>query len=156
MFRENEIVVYKRDVCRIKEVKNNYYNNKDYYILEPIYDSSLKIEIPIDSKLIRQLISKEEIDKLIGKIKDIDIINSQERIIENEYKNLLQSGNYEDLIKIIKTTYIRNKNREENKKKISEKDDHYFKLAEKYLYSEFSVVLGLTIDETKKYIVDNV
>ena len=42
------------------------------------------------------------------------------------------------------------------KKKIGEKDSNYFRLAEKYLYSEFSVILNLTVEETKNYIIKEV
>lgn len=29
-------------------------------------------------------------------------------------------------------------------------------MAEKYLYTEFSIVLGLSYEDTKKYVIDNV
>ena len=65
---------------------------------------------------------------------------------------MLYTGNYEDLIKIIKTTFLRNESRVNNKKKISEKDNNYFKLAEKYLYNELSVSLNMSVEEVKDYI----
>lgn len=63
---------------------------------------------------------------------------------------------HEGLIKIIKTTYIRNKERVDNKRKIGEKDDTYFKKAEKLLYTEFSLALNMTYDETKDYVLSKV
>ena len=33
---------------------------------------------------------------------------------------------------------------------------YYFNLAEKYLYNEFSVVLNLSYDETKEYVINSV
>lgn len=51
---------------------------------------------------------------------------------------------------------MRNKEREENKKKQSDKDHHYFELAEKYLYNEFSIVLNKTYEETKEYVINEV
>lgn len=95
-------------------------------------------------------------EKIIDNIPNIDIIKVNDRLLENEYKKLLYDGSYEGLIKIIKTTFLRNRDRVNNKKKISEKDDNYFNLAEKYLYSEFSVVLGLSYDETKKYVIGRI
>ena len=83
-------------------------------------------------------------------------IESNEKILENEYKDLINSGNLEDYIKIIKTTYLRNKERLENKRKISDKDNHYFNLAEKYLYNEFSVVLNKDFDKTKQYVIEKI
>ena len=60
------------------------------------------------------------------------------------------------LIKIIKTTYLRNKERIEKSKKTTDKDVYYFNLAEKYLYQEFQVILGLTYDETKEFVIKSV
>lgn len=77
-------------------------------------------------------------------------------MLEVEYKRLLHEGGYEGLIKIIKTTYLRNNDRINNKRKISEKDNEYFKLAERFLYSEFSVALGISYDEAKEYVINKV
>lgn len=65
---------------------------------------------------------------------------------------MLNTDNQENLVKIIKTTYLRNENRINNKKKISDKDDKYFNLAEKYLYNELSISLNETIENIKEYI----
>lgn len=53
------------------------------------------------------------------------------KALDNEYKELYQSGKLEDLVKIIKTTFLRNKLRKDNNKKISEKDNKWFNKAEK-------------------------
>lgn len=86
----------------------------------------------------------------------VDTINVDSKLAESEYKKLLDSDSYLDLIKIIKTTYLRNKERVDNKKKVSDKDKHYFEKAERYLYSEFSIVLGKTFDETREYVISKV
>ena len=156
MFKLNEYVVYKKDVCIVKEIKKNYFHNKDYYILEPINDKSLKINIPTDNKDLRNLITKEELTKIINKIPKVNIITTNDKLIEMEYKELLKSNNLLDLVKIIKTSYLRNKKRLDNNKKVGEKDQNYFELAEKYLYTEFSIVLNLTYNDTKKYIIDEI
>ena len=38
----------------------------------------------------------------------------------------------------------------------SQKDDNYFNLAEKFLYGEFAISLGMSYDEVKKYVVNRV
>ena len=156
MFKVGEYVIYKHDLCKVKDIKEKYFNNTDYYILESNNDSSLTISVPSNNVLLRPLITKEEIDKLIARIPNIDIINNNSRMIENEYKKLLDSCSYDDLISIIKTTYLRNKERLDNNKKIAEKDNYYFEKAELILYSEFSMVLGLSFEETKKYVTDKI
>ena len=148
MYNIGDYVIYKRDVCCIKDVEEKY------YVIYPLTDNSLTIKVPIDTKF-RDLITKEECEKLINSIPNIDIIKD-DKYIENEYKKLIDSGNLEDLIKIIKTTYLRNKNRLDSHKKIGEKDDKYFKKAQKLLYTEMQISLGLTYDEVENYIKDKV
>lgn len=156
MFNVNDYVVYKRDVCKIVDYKENAFKNKDYYVLTPVYDNSLRIDVPVDCDKLRSIISIEDLNKIINSIPDIAVLNLNDRLIEQEYHKLLYDGTYEGLISIIKTTYLRNNDRLNKKRKISEKDDTYFKLAEKYLYGEFSVVLGLSFDETKNYVIKRV
>lgn len=154
MYQIGQLVMYRKDVCEIKNMKK--YNGEDYYILNPVKDESLKISIPITSKDLRTIISKEEIEQIMKKMPEIETIETEDKIIEHTYKNLLFHGSHEDLIKIIKTTYLRNKERLENNKKVSEKDREYFDKAEEYLYTEFSYALNKSFEETKNYIISEV
>lgn len=156
MKRVGDYIVYRRDDCKIIDLKK--YNNIDYYVLSPLNDISLHINVPVDNKLgyIRDLMSKEEVSNLISKISSIELIDEEDRRLEFKYKELLDSGNHEDLVKIIKTSYLRNKKRLDNNKKISEKDKHYFDLAEKYLYNEISIVLNKDYEETKRYLISTI
>lgn len=153
-----DYVVYRKEVCKIVEIKENYIKDMDYYRLVPVDDESLHLDVPVanEKSLLRDLINKDEVEEIIKKITQIKPIESEEKVLENEYKNLLNAGKPEDYIKIIKTTYLRNKERLDNKRKISDKDNHYFNLAEKYLYNEFSVVLNKNFEETKQYVIDEV
>ncbi len=158
MYKINDYAVYRKDICKIKDIKEKYYNDEDYYILESVTDPSLKINLPVSKgdALLRDLISKDEACEIISEIPDIDLIDVNDKFLEHEYKELMQSGTHRDLIKIIKTTYIRNKERALNKKRIAEVDTTYFEMAEKYLYNEFSIVLNLSFDDTKKCILNKV
>ena len=158
MFKVGDYVIYRKDVCKLAEIRKNKMNNKDYYLLIPINDNTLKIDVPTDNRMgyLRSLISLDEVNSLINRIPDIEIVDTDDKLLENTYKRLLDTGSHEDLIKIIKTTYVRNKKRLDNNKKISEKDNNYFNSAEKYLYNEFSCVLGLSYLETKEYVVKKV
>lgn len=147
-----DYVVYKRDVCLIKNIYKNEFNNLECYELNPIDDDSLKITIPITNELIRDIISKDAANTLISNIKDINILDIPDKQLEAQYKKLLSSNRIEDLIPIIKTTYLKNKGREDNNKKASEKDKFYFDLAEKLLYNELSLSLNKSIDEVKNII----
>lgn len=150
MYNVNDYVVYMHETCKILEIKN--IKDKKYYVLEPINDNSLKISIPCDNKNIKSIISREKIDNLISNIPSILEIDESNKNLDSKYKELLNNNSYEDLIRIIKTTYLRNMNILNNKKKISDKDVYYFLLAEKYLYSEMSITLNMTIEEVREYI----
>lgn len=155
MYKKGDYVVYRRDVCIIRDIKESKLKNTTYYVMNPIDDSSLIIDIPIENKMgfLRDVISTDKAKKLIERIPKINPIeNINEKNLDAKYKEMLYTGNYKDLIKIIKTTFLRNESRVNNKKKISEKDNNYFKLAEKYLYNELSVSLNMSVEEVKDYI----
>lgn len=156
MFKINDYVVYKRDVCQIYDMK--VINDKEYYVMHPIDDETLTINVPVVNSFghLRNVLSKKAAEELIGKIPEIPVIETMDRMIENQYRVLLQSGKLEDLICIIKTSYLRNDERKKNGKKIGEIDDSYFKLAEKILYNELSISLSKSYDETRNYVVESV
>lgn len=153
MYKINDVVVYIRDVCKISDVDNK----SKYYTLIPINDKSLTIKIPFNNDKVRRLITKKEVEAIIKKIPQIELIDfNNDKMVEHEYKKLLHSNEHENLIKIIKTTYLRNQDRINQNKKASEKDSSFFNIAEKLLYNEFAVVLGKTYDETKNFVINEV
>ena len=123
MFKEGDFVVYRNRVCKIKNIKKNHLSGRDYYVMFPVDDESLIIDVPIDgsSEYLKEIITKKEALELIEKMPSIDVIDFNEKYIENEYKRLMSTGNREDLIKIIKTTYLINKSRKDLGRKTRKK-----------------------------------
>ena len=143
-----DYIVYRKETCKIIGKEDGYYR------LVPINDTSIKYKVPVDSNFLKKVITKEEIDRLLLEIPEINTIDLGEKQIEQEYKELMKSGTHEDLVKIIKTSYLRNQIRILNNKRISEIDDEYYKRAEKYLYEEIGIVLNLSFENTKEYIIN--
>lgn len=143
-----DYIVYRKETCKIIEKEEGYYK------LVPVNDTSIKYKVPVDSNFLKKVITKEEIDRLLLEIPEINTIDLGEKQIEQEYKELMKSGTHEDLVKIIKTSYLRNQIRILNNKRISEIDDEYFRRAEKYLYEEIGLVLNLSFENTKEYIIN--
>lgn len=156
MFKIGEIVVYNQYICKIKEIKRNNLLGKDFYVMTPINDESLIIDLPTENRLgnIKKIMNKEEALEFIKTIPDIKELDIDDKYIEQKYKDLLKAGNHEDLIKIIKTSYLRNDIRINNNKKPSEKDNTYLKKAEDLLYYELTYSLSMSYDEVKQYIID--
>ena len=143
-----DYIVYRKETCKIIEKEDGYYR------LVPVNDTSIKYKVPVDSNFLKKVITKEEIDRLLLEIPEINTIDLGEKQIEQEYKELMKSGTHEDLVKILKTSYLRNQIRILNNKRISEIDDEYFRRAEKYLYEEIGIVLNLSFENTKEYIIN--
>ena len=156
MYKKNDYIIYKREVCKINDILPKFFKDNDYYLLSPLSDNTLTIKVPVNNKEIRSLITRKEIDTIINQIPNIEPAKSDTKSLEGIYKELLSTGTHADLIKIIKTTYLRNKERIDNNKKTTDKDNYYFNLAEKYLYQEFQIVLNLTYDKTKEYVINKV
>ncbi len=157
MFKSGEHVIYKHDVCFIKDIKE--IRGQKFYVLGPIEDESLTINISFEKAtgLIRSIMSKKEVEEIIASIPEVEeIVVDNDKQIEQEYRRLLNNGLQQDLLRIIKTTYLRNENRLKANKKIGEKDNNYFKMAEKLLYNEFSKALNMPYDDVKEYVINKV
>ena len=156
MFEIGEIVVYNQYICKIKDIKKNNMTGNDYYVMAPVNDESLIIDLPTENRLgsIKKIMTKKEAEALIKKIPKTEILDLNDKYIEQKYKELIKTGNKLDLIKIIKTSYMRYYIRINNKKKASEKDNIYLKKAEDLLYYELSYSLSMSYDEVKEYISD--
>ena len=48
MFKKDEYLVYRKDVCKVKDIITK--DNTKYYQLIPISDETLKIEVPVEDK----------------------------------------------------------------------------------------------------------
>ena len=101
-------------------------------------------------------LSVEEIDELIKSTPDIELLENKPANMKSVYANLLKGDEISDLIRIIKTSYLRNQARLEANKKIASIDDEYLRKAEKYLYEEIAVSLGLSYEESKTFFEDEV
>lgn len=154
MYRVGDFVVYKKDVCKIEDIQKKY--GSEYYRMVPIDDVSLVIDVPTDNKLglIRDVMSKEDALSLIDNVVKIPVIETEEKNMDVLYKELLSDGSYENIIKVIKTVYLRKQEKEEKNKKLSDKEVSCFEKAERRLYNELSVSLGMEYETTKNFVIE--
>jgi len=157
MVQVNEVVVYRKEIYRVSEIRRGSSKDDTFYVLVPsLYDDgSLRIQVPASNKMgyLRKLSTKEEIQSLIKRIPEIPVIEGNNRMVENEYKTRMKKPTLEDLVSIIKTTYLRNQERFDQNKKAGAVDSMYFKEAEKVLYQEIGAVLNMSLDEAREYVV---
>lgn len=154
MHKINDYLIYKREVCQVKALTK--INNQDYYILENKADSSLKISVPLkeEKSLLRPLSTFKEITKSLDNIDNIKPLNLTDRNLEEKYKSLLQGNTLEDLIIIMKTTYLRNEVRKSNKKHLGDKDTYYQELSEKFLFNEVAYSMQISYNDAKELVLN--
>ena len=160
MYKVNDIVVYRRDVCKVVGKHRSDFTGEMCYDLVPYnnQDGSIKMQVPVSNKAgnLRDLITKEEIDQLIKDAPDIRTLENKPANMKSQYAALLKGNDISDLICIIKTSYGRNKARMEQHKKLANIDDEYLQKAEKYLYEEVAAAMNMSYDEAKKYFEEEV
>ncbi len=132
MFQVNDVVIYgHHGVCEITNVGTLKMPMADqeklYYTLRPVYHKESSVYAPVENRKIvmRSVITKEE---------------------------AMQTCDCEELVKIIKTLYLRKQQRLESGKKVTVVDEKYFRQAEDKLYEELAYALGMEKKQVGTYI----
>lgn len=160
MFEKGTMLVHPTyGVCEVVHIgKIDMKNVKDdriYYTLVPLYDVKSKLFIPTDSDSIglRPVMTKENALKLVEGLPDIEPVpvqNEKER--EKIFKEMIRTGNCEDISRIIKTLYLRKQARLTAGKKAVSLDEKYLFIAREQLYGELAVSLGIEKNGVEDYI----
>ena len=118
-------------------------------------DETLIVNTPVAKAAInlRPIITTKQAQELIESLVAVTPINVEARTAEHAYNNLVKSGSHTDIVRLIKTTYMRCAERKNRGLASNEKDKIFLRLAERLLYSELAIALGKTYDETKQYVL---
>lgn len=164
MFKIGEFIIYGNNgVCKVTGVGSmdspGIPKDRLYYTLEPCANTGSKIFTPADNEkvIMRPVISREEALNLIEDIKNIQTLwVSDEKRRETEYKEAVRTCDCRDLVKIIKTIYLRKQDRLAKGKKVMACDERYFRIAEENFYGELAVSLDMNKEDVKRYVIDRV
>jgi RNA polymerase-interacting CarD/CdnL/TRCF family regulator len=155
MYKVGDVVVYRRDVCRVTGFAKSSFNGEKCYVLVPYYEEGGRVEmtVPVANKggHLRDLITPEQLQELIEKVPDVDTLENKPANMRSQYATVMKGDSLENLIMVIKTTYLRSAARQRNHKKSASIDEEYLNKAEKYLYNELAVVLGKSPKDCKAY-----
>ena len=130
---------------------------KLYYILEPMGVRGSRIMTPVEGNksIMRPVLSRDEAYHLIDGIQDVDelwITDDKQR--EMKYKEALKTCDCRQWIGMIKTLYVRKKDRMSRGKRLTEVDERYFRKAKENLYRELSIPLEIPAEEVEKFIAE--
>lgn len=130
---------------------------KEYYILKPLYMAGSTVYVPVDSpkESMRRVLAYEEAQKLIKAIPEIPLlVIANEKLTEQVYKDCMKTNDCVELVKVIKTIYMRKKKRIEAGRKMTAVDAKYFHMAEDNLYGELAVSLDISRSEVESHIAE--
>lgn len=164
MFEKGEYIVYGTSgVCKIEDITTmnleGISKEKLFYMLSPLCQNGGRIFTPVDNQktLMRPILSQEEANDLIKDIPRIEglwIVNDKQR--EEAYRECMRGCDCRGWIRIIKTLYLRKRERSAQGKKATATDEKYLKLAEDYLYSELSIPLEIPKERMEAYITKQI
>lgn len=160
MFSAGDAVVYATyGVCLIKGVETRDFSGEDveYYVLQPASDGRNTFYVPTSSGQLRdkmrRVMTKEETEALISGMSREELIwieDEQER--KAEYRRILDSGDRREIVRLIKTLYLRKMQLQESRKKLHSADERFLNEAENMLFDEFAYSLGIPRDQVLPYI----
>ena len=137
MYNIDDIVVYRRDVCRVVGKQKSSFTGEMCYVLVPYgaVDNSVTMQVPVSNKggHLRDVVSKERIDELCHSASCMETLESKPANMKSQYAALMKGDSLDDLVCIIKTSYQRNHERLTNHKKLASIDGEYLAKAEKLL-----------------------
>jgi len=164
VFRVGDFVVYgSNGVCKVENIGTlegaGVPADRLYYTLLPLYMRGSRIFSPVDNQkvIIRPVLSPEEASLLINEIHELEPLwINDEKKREVHYKEAFRTCDCRQYVRIIKTIYMRQESRLAEGKKVTAQDEKYFQMAEDALYGELAISLGLTKEDAKAYVIENV
>jgi len=159
MYEIDEYVVYKGSgVCKIVNIGTLDFGemkkDKKFYFLCPVHAKASITYAPVESAKVpmRKVITREDAQQILEDISSIDIIQElNDKQVEMRYREIFKDCDCRRYMSIIKTIYIKGRERLVEGKKITSTDEKYNRMAEDLLYNEFSMALNL-----ERSIVENI
>nr|WP_326184663.1 CarD family transcriptional regulator [uncultured Oscillibacter sp.] len=165
MFQPGELVVYgTTGVCRVESITRPNLTgadrNKQYYLLKPLQQDGV-IYTPVENQKvpIRPVISGAEAEALIDLIPTMRAEACRAPTLQalaQHYQDVVRSHDCRDLIELMMSIYAKRQQVESQKRRLGMVDERYMKQAERLLYGEFSVALGIPFEEVQPYIARRV
>jgi CarD family transcriptional regulator len=162
-YTTNDTVLYDTRVCKILEISERDFRGQriEYYALKPLSEFNATIFIPVGNEALtakmRRVLSVEEIHALIRAIPQEKTIWIDDELARRErYRKILEDGDPMELLRLIKTLYLRGQSQKDAGKKAPADDTHFMNDAEKILYEEFAHVLDIKRDQVLPFILEQI
>lgn len=150
-------------VCQIEDIDDMELmgkgSRKTYYCMSPVFKAGAKVFTPIVGSTIR-LRPVADLDVFTRILDDIDnvtcIEESNERALQEKFKEVMAEFTPESMARVVKTVLIRKWNRIAAGKKVMAMDEKILNLAGRKLYEEMAFAMGKDISYAQKLFEDAV
>lgn len=160
MYQKGDYVVYgTKGVCLVEDVMEIDWgmdcisSEKLCYKLTPRFVKGSTIYAPVenDKTMIRSVMSGEEAEAVLDRAKQLKTLRvKDEKEREKSYRSALLSGSSTEWSRIVKTLYLRKRERQKSGKRMTCIDERYLHIAESILFGEMSLPLHLSVEEVGK------
>ena len=160
MYSIGNIVMYGSfGICKVTAIEKRDLTGEEqeYYILKHINSEKNIFYVPTNNDTalskMHPICSKAEVDELISHMNSEGLIwidNDIRR--KEEYSRIIKDADKHEIIRLIKTLYLRRKELAESGKKLRSTDENYLSLAENMLFEEFAYALDIDKSEVVEYI----
>ncbi|MCR5076234.1 MAG: CarD family transcriptional regulator [Ruminococcus sp.] len=160
MYNVSDMVMYGAfGICKVTAIEKRDLTGEEqeYYILKHINSEKNIFYVPTNNdkalSKMHRICSKAEVDVLISHMNSEGLIwidNDIKR--KEEYSRIIKDDDKHEIIRLIKTLYLRRKELAKIGKKLRSTDENYLNLAENMLFEEFAFALEIDRSEVVKYI----
>ena len=160
MYSIGDMVMYGSfGICKVTAIEKRDLTGEEqeYYILKHINSEKNIFYVPTNNDTalskMHPICSKAEVDELISHMNSEGLIWIDNDIKhKEEYSRIIKDADKHEIIRLIKTLYLRRKELAENGKKLRSTDENYLSLAENMLFEEFAYALDIDKSEVVEYI----
>ncbi len=160
------IICGKNGVCRVERIFNRANGSgrqpTAYYQLAAVFETGdEKIFLPVENSAVqlRRVITGEEaahyLEQLPGMHPQPVYSHRQAPLVEH-YQQLSDSASPDKMLYLLKECYLKQEQAREHKKKLGLVDQRYLRLAERLVYGEFSVALGVPVEQVKEDVMKRI
>ena len=156
---KGEFVMYAANgVCQVTDIRDEVFSgdNRTYYVLAPVGSVS-QVYVPVDNASLtsrmRPLMTKSQIESAVREAKGEThawIVNA--RLRGQHFQEVLSRCETKELLAMVYSIYARKAEMASLGKRSLLVDDAALKKAEKILFGEASMVLGIPLAEVGEYI----
>lgn len=160
MYKAGDMVMYGAfGICKVTAIEKRDFTGEaqEYYILKHMNSDKNIFYVPTNNEValskMHSICSKAEVDELISHMNSEGLIwidNDIKR--KEEYSRIIKDADKHEIIRLIKTLYLRRKELAETGKKLRSTDENYLSLAENMLFEEFAYALDIDRSEVVEYI----